>query len=113
MLILLAVTAPTALVFGFGGATLARARLLPVRLVGKTYISAVRGVPDIAFFLFFVIALDQGFEWLRHQALCPDWTAPIRQGNDFVVCAAAKLPLGTSPQYVHEIYGFFTFLVIV
>ena len=108
MLILLAVTAPTALVFGFGGATLARAQLLPLRLVGKTYISAVRGVPDIAFFLFFVIALDQGFEWLRHQALCPDWTAPIRQGNDFVVCAAAKLPLGTSPQYVHEIYGFFT-----
>ncbi|MDG1294664.1 MAG: ABC transporter permease, partial [Planktomarina sp.] len=44
VLILLAVTAPTALVFGFGGATLARARLLPVRLVGKTYISAVRGV---------------------------------------------------------------------
>jgi polar amino acid transport system permease protein len=60
VLILLAVTAPTALVFGFGGATLARAQLLPLRLVGKTYISAVRGVPDIAFFLFFVIALDQG-----------------------------------------------------
>ena len=99
MLILLAVTAPAALVFGFGGATLARARFLPLRLVGKTYISAVRGVPDIAFFLFFVIALDQGFEWLRHQALCPDWNEPIRQGNDFVVCAAAKLPLGTAPQY--------------
>jgi polar amino acid transport system permease protein len=108
VLILLAVTAPTALVFGFGGATLARAQLLPLRLVGKTYISAVRGVPDIAFFLFFVIALDQGFEWLRHQALCPDWNEPIRQGNDFVVCAAAKLPLGTAPQYVHEIYGFLT-----
>jgi len=108
VLILLAVTAPAALVFGFSGATLARAQLLPLRLFGKTYISAVRGVPDIAFFLFFVIALDQGFEWLRHQALCPDWNAPIRQGNDFVVCAAAKLPLGTAPQYVHEIYGFFT-----
>jgi len=43
---------------------------------------------------------------LRHQILCPDVTAPIRQGNDFVVCAAAKLPLSTSAQWVHEIYGF-------
>jgi polar amino acid transport system permease protein len=108
VLILLAVTAPTALLFGFGGAILARARLFPLRWIGKVYISGVRGVPDIAFFLFFVIALDQGFEWLRHQAFCPDWPDAIRQGNDFVVCSAAKLPLGNSPQYVHEIYGFFT-----
>ncbi|MGY9028494.1 MAG: ABC transporter permease [Rhodobacterales bacterium] len=108
VIILLAVTAPSALLFGFGGATLARSRLFPLRWIGKIYISAVRGVPDIAFFLFFVIALDQGFEWLRHQAFCPDWPDAIRQGNDFVVCTAAKLPLGNSPQYVHEIYGFFT-----
>jgi polar amino acid transport system permease protein len=38
---------------------------------------------------------------------CPDWTEPIRQGNDFIVCDAAKLPLSSAPQYVHEIYGFF------
>ncbi|MDT2075555.1 MAG: ABC transporter permease subunit [Planktomarina sp.] len=108
VLSLLAITAPAALVFGFGGATLARAQFFPVRWLGKIYISAVRGVPDIAFFLFFVIALDQGFEWLRHQAFCPDWPDPIRQGSDFVVCTAAKLPLSSAPQYIHEIYGFFT-----
>tara|TARA_B100000767_G_scaffold92136_1_gene88571 strand:+ start:219 stop:1004 length:786 start_codon:yes stop_codon:yes gene_type:complete len=108
VLSLLAITAPAALIFGFGGATLARSQFFPLRWLGKIYISAVRGVPDIAFFLFFVIALDQGFEWLRHQALCPDWPDPIRQGSDFVVCTAAKLPLGSAPQYVHEIYGFFT-----
>ena len=106
VLLLLAITAPTALAFGFGGAAAARSRLLPLRLFGKGYIAIVRGVPDIAFFLFFVIALDQGFEWLRHQVLCPDWDQPIRQGNDFVVCQAAKLPLGNSPQWIHEIYGF-------
>jgi polar amino acid transport system permease protein len=106
VLALLAVTAPSALAFGFAGATAARSPLLPLRWLGKGYISLVRGVPDIAFFLFFVIALDQGFEWLRHQALCPDWTAPIRQGNDFVVCQAAKLPLSSDPQWVHEVYGF-------
>ena len=107
VLLLLAITAPTALLFGFGGASAARSRIAPLRWFGKGYIAIVRGVPDIAFFLFFVIALDQGFEWLRHQVKCPDWDAPIRQGNDFIVCAAAKLPLSTAPQWVHETYGFF------
>ena len=107
VLLLLAITAPAALLFGFGGASAARSRFLPLNWFGKAYIAVVRGVPDIAFFLFFVIALDQAFEWVRHQVKCPDWDQPIRQGNDFVVCAAAKLPLGTAPQWVHETYGFF------
>ena len=106
VLILLAITAPTALLFGFGGASAARSRIAPLRWIGKTYIAIVRGIPDIAFFLFFVIALDQGIEYLRHKALCPDWDQPIRQGNDFIVCQAAKMPLGNSPQWVHETYGF-------
>ncbi|WP_391483253.1 ABC transporter permease [Nereida sp. NH-UV-3] len=107
VLLLLAITAPAALMFGFGGAAAARSSFTPLRWFGKTYMALVRGVPDIAFFLFFVIALDQGFEWARHQVLCPDWTDPIRQGNDFVVCAEAKLPQGNAPQWVHEVYGFF------
>jgi polar amino acid transport system permease protein len=106
VLTLLAITAPTALLFGFGGAAAARSRIAPLRWVGQTYIAVVRGIPDIAFFLFFVIALDQGVEYLRHQALCPDWDQPIRQGNDFIVCQAAKMPLGSAPQWVHEVYGF-------
>ncbi|WP_135503630.1 ABC transporter permease [Roseovarius aestuariivivens] len=107
VLALLAITAPAAMIFGFGGAMAARSRLLPLRVFGHGYISIVRGVPDIAFFLFFVIALDQGFEWIRHKVKCPDWDEPIRQGNDFIVCAEAKLPLGTSAQWIHETYGFF------
>ena len=107
VLLLLAVVVPFALLFGFAGAAAARSRILPLSLIGKTYSSIVRGVPDIAFFLFFVIALDQAFEFVRHQVLCPDWTQPVRQGNDFVVCTAAKLPLSSSPQWVHETYGFF------
>ncbi len=106
VLFLLAVTAPVALAFGFVGAMAARSRLLPISLMGKTYIAVVRGVPDIAFFLFFVIALDQAFEYIRHKVLCPDWDQPIRQGSDFIVCQAAKLPLGTDPQWMHETYGF-------
>ncbi len=107
VLLLLAITAPAALAFGFGGAMAARSRIPPLSWFGKAYISVVRGVPDIAFFLFFVIALDQMFEWVRHKVKCPDWDQPIRQGNDFVVCQAAKLPLGDAPQWVHETYGFF------
>jgi len=106
VLTLLAITAPAALGFGFAGASAARSRIAPLRWIGKTYIALVRGIPDIAFFLFFVIALDQGIEYLRHKVLCPEWEQPIRQGNDFIVCQAAKMPLGTAPQWVHESYGF-------
>jgi polar amino acid transport system permease protein len=106
VLLLLAVTAPVALSFGFLGAMSARSRILPLSWVGKTYIALVRGIPDIAFFLFFVIALDQAFEWIRHKIKCPDWDQPIRQGSDFIVCPEAKLPLGNSAQWIHESYGF-------
>lgn len=106
MLLLLAITAPLALAFGLCGAMAARSRWLVPRILGKGYIAVVRGVPDIVFFLFFVIALDQGVEWLRHHALCPGWDQPVRQGSDFVVCPEAKLPPGTAPQWIHETYGF-------
>ncbi len=107
VLLLLAITAPVALLFGFGGASAARSHVAPLRWIGKTYIAIVRGIPDIAFFLFFVIALDQLFEYIRHSIKCPDWTDAVWQGSDFVVCSAAKLPLGNAPQWVHETYGFF------
>ena len=116
VLLLLAVTAPAALLFGFGGAVASRSSILPLRWLGKIYTSMVRGVPDIAFFLFFVIALDQGLEWTAHQIRCPDWTEPIRQGSEFRVCPEAKLPLTSAPQAVHEAYNFgiavFTFALV-
>lgn len=110
VLMLLAITAPVALLFGFGGAMAARSHLAPLRWFGKTYIAMVRGIPDIIFFLFVPIALDQGLEWLRNKVLC-EGDAPVRQGNDFIVCAAAKLPLSTAPEWVHQVYGFATAVV--
>ena len=77
VLLLLAITAPAALAFGFGGAMAARSPFAPLSWLGRTYIAVVRGVPDIAFFLFFVIALDQGIEYLRHKVKCPDWDQPV------------------------------------
>ncbi|MDF0599946.1 ABC transporter permease subunit [Psychromarinibacter sp. C21-152] len=116
VLILLFITAPVALAFGFGGAIAARSRIAPLRWVGKLYIAMVRGVPDIVYFMFFVIALDQALEWLRHKWKCPDWDQPIRQGSDFIVCAQAKLPLSAAPQVWHEVYNaslaIFTFGIV-
>lgn len=105
VLLLLAITAPVALAFGFGGAMAARSHIAPLRWLGKAYISMVRGVPDVVFFLFVPIALDQALEYLRHKVKCPDWDAPVRQGNDFVVCAQAKLPLSNAAPWVHESYA--------
>jgi polar amino acid transport system permease protein len=116
VLLLLAITAPVSLVFGFAGAMASRSRVLPLSLVGKAYTSMVRGVPDIVFFLFFVIALDQALEWTKHKIVCPDWDQPIRQGANFLVCSAAKIPKGNSPQWIHEVYNFgiavFTFAIV-
>lgn len=116
VMVLLVVTAPAALMFGFGGAMAARSHVAPIRWLGKIYTAMVRGVPDIVFFMFFIIALDQGIEWMKHQIVCPDWTAPIRQGLEFRVCPQAKVPLGSSPQIWHQVYGFalavFTFAIV-
>ncbi|MBF9035530.1 ABC transporter permease subunit [Rhodobacterales bacterium HKCCE2091] len=116
VLLLLAVTAPTALAFGFAAASATRSRIPPVRWFGNIYTAMVRGIPDIAFFLFFVIVLDQGIEYLRHNIVCPDWTDPIRQGANFIVCPAARTPQSSSPQFVHEAYNFalavFTYAIV-
>ena len=104
VLLLLAVTAPVALLFGFGGAMASRSSLAPLRWFGRIYTSMVRGVPDIVFFLFVPIALDQGIEYVMSRFQC-DPSIPVRQGNEFLVCAAAKVPLATAPAWMHQAYG--------
>ena len=104
VLLVLAITAPIALLMGFGGALALRSRIAPLRWLGTAYAAIVRGVPDIVFFLFVPIALDQALEWLRSRWLC-DPSVPVRQGNEFVVCPAAKLPLNTAASWIHDVYG--------
>ena len=111
VLALLAVTAPVALLFGFGGAMASRSRIAPVRWLGNLYVSVVRGVPDIIFFLFVPIAIDQGLEWLRAQYKCGANWGPIRRGNEFMVCPEAKLPLNDAAAWVHDLYSVFLAVV--
>ncbi len=106
VLILLACAAPSALLLGLVFAVAANSKILPVSIFSKAFITIVRGIPDIAWFMFFVIALDQGVEWVRHVALCPEWTEPIRKGSDFLVCEEAKLPSRSASEKVHTLYGF-------
>lgn len=106
VLLLLALAAPLSLALGFAGALAMRSGLFFVRWIGSAYVSMVRGVPDIIFFLFVPLAVDQGVEYLLHKIRCPDWSEPIRRGNDFVVCAQAKMPLAASPAWMHDVWGF-------
>lgn len=106
VLCLILVTAPLAMALGFAGALARRSGIFPLNLIGHAYTSMVRGVPDIVFFMFVPIAMDQALEFIRHKVLCPEFTDPVYQGNDFVVCTAAKLPLSTAAAWVHDLYGF-------
>lgn len=106
VLLLLALAAPAALAFGLAGALAARAQLAPARALGSAYIAMVRGVPDIIFFLFVPIAVDQGIEYLVHHVRCPDWTEPIRRGADFIVCPEAKVPRSGASRLAQDAYGF-------
>ena len=106
VMLLISLAAPLAMAFGFAGSIASRSSILLVRYIGKGYLAMIRGIPDIVFFLFIPIALDQAFEYLRHKILCPEVTEAIRQGNDFVVCSVAKLPLSSASEWVHDLYGF-------
>lgn len=108
---LLAATVPPIMVLGLAGALAKRSAIAPVRWIGSLYTTMVRGIPDIVFFLFVPIALDQFIEYIRHKVLCPEVTDPIWQGNDFVVCAAAKAPLSSASAWVHDTYGFFLAII--
>ncbi|MGH1483974.1 MAG: ABC transporter permease [Geminicoccales bacterium] len=103
---LLLIVIPPIMLLGFAGALAKRAAFAPIRWIGSLYTTMVRGIPDIVFFLFVPIALDQAIEFFRHKVLCPDVTGSVYQGNDFVVCAAAKAPLSTADVWVHDAYGF-------
>jgi polar amino acid transport system permease protein len=111
VLLLLALAAPLSLALGFAGALALRSGVFVLRWIGNLYVSMVRGVPDIIFFLFVPLALDQAIEYLRHRWYCPDWTEPVRKGSDFVVCAQAKMPQASALPIYHDIWGFVLALI--
>lgn len=103
---LLLITAPVILLMGFGGAVARQSSFPPLRWFGTLYTSMVRGIPDVIFFLFVPIALDQLVEFSRHKIKCPQMTESVYRGNEFIVCQAAKMPLQDAAQWVHQGWSF-------
>ena len=93
VLVLLAIAAPLSLLFGFIATIGTRSSNWIIQIFSKCYINMVRGIPDVVFFLFVPLALDQFFEFIRHKIICFDVVEPIWQVTDFVVCKSAKLLL--------------------
>lgn len=106
VLVLLIITAPLAILLGLLAAVGVKSKIFLLRLFSKAYANIVRGIPDIIFFLFIPITIDQLIEFSRHKIKCPEITDSVWQGSDFIVCSSAKLPLNSDPQWIHDIYGF-------
>ena len=72
VLLLLIFAAPLSLLFGFIATAGVRSSIIPIRILAKGYIHMVRGIPDVVFFLFVPLALDQLFEFIRHKQIFRD-----------------------------------------
>ena len=84
-----------AIVFGLLGATLKNSRRFPLRVIGSTYSSIVRGVPDVLFFLFFPLAFEQGVEWFISTQVCTAESLAA-QTSPWPPCREANWFLGTT-----------------
>ena len=53
VMLLITLAAPLAMAFGFAGAIASRSSLQIFRIIGKTYLAMIRGIPDIVFFFIY------------------------------------------------------------
>ena len=86
--------AAVAVVCGLLGAAALRARAAPLRWLGTGYTTAVRGVPDVLFFLFFPLAFEKAVEWVIARRVC----APeaLEAATRWPPCAEANWFVGTN-----------------
>jgi polar amino acid transport system permease protein len=87
--------ASAALFFGLCGAAAMNSRLLPLRLLGRTYTGIVRGVPDVLFFIFFPLAFEQALEWVLSLQVCTP-EAIVATSASWPPCREANLFFGTT-----------------
>ncbi len=107
--------AALALCFGVMGAAAKRSGIAPVRWVGGVYVTMVRGIPDVLFFLFFPLAFEQLVEYLFSFSQC---TAEERAGGGWPPCSGAQWYLSTTEYFIMAcvslgiVYGAFAANVI-
>mgnify|MGYP000570718738 CR=1 FL=1 len=78
----------------------------PVGICDRLFDEGVDAVHDVLVVAAAPVALDQALEFGLHKIRCPDWIEPIRNGLEFKVCPAAKIPPNSAPQIWHDLYGF-------
>ena len=82
-----------AVVFGLLGAAARRSGFLPLALIGRVYITMIRGIPDVLFFLFFPLAFEQAVEFFMARQHCPEALATV---TGWPPCDAAQWFLTTT-----------------
>ena len=84
--------------FGLLGAAALRSTVPPVRVVGLGYVTMVRGIPDVLFFLFFPLAFEQGVEYVSAQVYCS--AEQLAGDGRWPPCRAAQWFLSTTDYLV-------------
>lgn len=83
-----------AVMFGVLGAAARRSGFAPLRWLGVTYTTMVRGIPDVLFFLFFPLAFEQAVEFIMSRRLCS--AEELAAATAWPPCQAAQWYLTTS-----------------
>lgn len=83
-----------AVLFGLIGAAMRQSSFPPFRLLGLTYTSIVRGVPDVLFFLFFPLAFEQSVEYFFALSNCS--SEELANVVNWPPCTAAQWYLTTT-----------------
>lgn len=86
--------AALAVIFGLLGAAAHRSTIAVCRWIGLMYTSMVRGIPDILFFLFFPLAFEQAFEFVKSRHVCSD--AELASVTQWPPCMASQWYVSTT-----------------
>ena len=87
-----------AVFFGVLGAAARRAGFAPLRWLGLTYTTMVRGIPDVLFFLFFPLAFEQAVEFFMSRRLCT--AEELAAATSWPPCQAAQWYLSTTEYFI-------------
>ena len=87
-----------AVFFGVLGAAARRSGFAPLRWLGLTYTTMVRGIPDVLFFLFFPLAFEQSVEFLMSRRLCT--AEELAAATSWPPCQAAQWYLSTTEYFI-------------
>ena len=87
-----------AVLFGVLGAAARRSGFAPLRWLGVTYTTMVRGIPDVLFFLFFPLAFEQAVEFVMSRRLCS--AEELAAATAWPPCQSAQWYLSTTEYLV-------------